>query len=131
VLFPYGRSVKSQATVQEFDVLREIHSDKASVEITSPFDGVLKEILVKEGEVAKVGEALCLIETEDDEQVESEGLAAVEPPSADLRRCRRPMDHLNLLPNVDIIPLIRINPPNLFDPAQTTPWQSPPSATLP
>jgi len=70
VLVPYGRSVKSQATVQAFDVLCEVQSDKASVEITSPFDGVLKEILVKEGEVAKVGEALCLIETEDGEEAD-------------------------------------------------------------
>ena len=49
VLVPYGRSVKSQATVQAFDVLCEVQSDKASVGITNLFDGVLKEILVKEG----------------------------------------------------------------------------------
>ena len=66
-----GRSVKSQGTVQAFDVLCEVQSDKASVEITSPFDGVLKEILVKEGGVAKVGEPLCLIETEDGEEASS------------------------------------------------------------
>ena len=67
----FYRSVKSSATVQAFDVLCEVQSDKASVEITSPFDGVLKEIFVKEGEVAKVGEPLCLIETEDGEEVDS------------------------------------------------------------
>ena len=65
-----GRSVKSRGTVQAFDVLCEVQSDKASVEITSPFDGVLKEILVKEGEVAKVGEPLCVIETEDGEDAD-------------------------------------------------------------
>jgi 2-oxoisovalerate dehydrogenase E2 component (dihydrolipoyl transacylase) len=64
------RSVKSRATVQAFDVLCEVQSDKASVEITSPFDGILKEIYVKEGEVAKVGEPLCLIETEDGEEAD-------------------------------------------------------------
>ncbi|KAF9643898.1 CoA-dependent acyltransferase [Thelephora ganbajun] len=63
-------SVKSQGTVQAFDVLCEVQSDKASVEITSPFDGVLKQILVKEGEVGKVGEPLCLIETEDGEEAD-------------------------------------------------------------
>ena len=67
LLLSCGRSVKSHETVQAFDVLCEVQSDKASVEITSPFDGILKEILVKEGEVAKVGEPLCLIETEDGE----------------------------------------------------------------
>ena len=65
-----GRSIKAQGTVQAFDALCEVQSDKASVEITSPFDGVLKEIFVKEGEVAKVGEPLCLIETEDGEEVD-------------------------------------------------------------
>lgn len=64
------RSVKSHATVQAFDVLCEVQSDKASVEITSPFDGILKEIFVKEGDVAKVGEPLCLIETEDGEEAD-------------------------------------------------------------
>jgi len=67
----WARSVKSQGTVQAFDVLCEVQSDKASVEITSPFDGVLKQIFVKEGEVAKVGEPLCLIETEDGEEADS------------------------------------------------------------
>lgn len=52
--------------VQAFDPLCEVQSDKASVEITSPFDGVVNEILVKEGDVAKVGEPLCIIETEED-----------------------------------------------------------------
>ena len=90
VLVLYGRSVKSRATVQAFDVLCEVQSDKACVEITSPFDGVLKEILVKEGEVAKVGEAPCLIETGDGEEVDSvetalsEGPAPVDSPSAGL-----------------------------------------------
>ena len=64
------RSVRPRGTIQAFDVLCEVQSDKASVEITSPFDGVVKEILVKEGEVAKVGGPLCLIETEDGEAVD-------------------------------------------------------------
>jgi len=60
-------SVKPQATVKPFDLLCEVQSDKASVEITSPYSGVVKELLVQEGEMAKVGEGICLIE------VESEG----------------------------------------------------------
>lgn len=55
-----------------------MQSDKASVEITSPFDGVIKELLVQEGEVAKVGAGLCLIEV-DEEAVEDADPAAVEP----------------------------------------------------
>lgn len=59
-----NRSVQPPATIQSFDALCEVQSDKASVEITSPFDGVMKELLVKEGEVAKVGEGLCIIEVD-------------------------------------------------------------------
>jgi 2-oxoisovalerate dehydrogenase E2 component (dihydrolipoyl transacylase) len=60
------RSIQPQANVQAFDPLCEVQSDKASVEITSPFDGVVKELLVQEGEIAKVGAGLCLIEVEED-----------------------------------------------------------------
>lgn len=64
------------ANVQAFDPLCEVQSDKASVEITSPFDGIVKELLVKEGDIAKVGAGLCLIEvdetiTEDTHPVEA------------------------------------------------------------
>ena len=55
-----------------------MQSDKASVEITSPFDGVVTELLVKEGEIAKVGSGLCLIEV--DEEIPDEiDSAVVEP----------------------------------------------------
>ncbi|KAH7919221.1 CoA-dependent acyltransferase [Leucogyrophana mollusca] len=59
-------SVKENNPIQSFDPLCEVQSDKASVEITSPFDGIVKELLVKEGEVAKVGQGLCLIEVEEE-----------------------------------------------------------------
>ena len=56
------RNIKPLANVEAFDPLCEVQSDKASVEITSPFDGIVKELLVQEGEIAKVGAGLCLIE---------------------------------------------------------------------
>lgn len=59
-------SVQPQAKIGSFDPLCEVQSDKASVEITSPFDGIVKEILVQEGHIAKVGEGLCVIEVEED-----------------------------------------------------------------
>lgn len=79
-LSSYTRSVKELGTVQSFDPLCEVQSDKASVEITSPFDGVVKEILVKEGEVAKVGQGLCVIEV-DEEMLGSSRAELVEPTS--------------------------------------------------
>lgn len=72
--------MKPLGAIQAFEPLCEVQSDKASVEITSPFDGIVKELLVKEGDVAKVGEGLCLIEV-DEETSESADPAAVEPVS--------------------------------------------------
>ncbi|EEB89387.1 hypothetical protein MPER_12517 [Moniliophthora perniciosa FA553] len=71
-------NVKPKSSVQAFDPLCEVQSDKASVEITSPFDGVVTELLVQEGEVAKVGSGLCLIEV-DEEVASSLDSKAVEP----------------------------------------------------
>ena len=59
--------MKPAERVQAFDPLCEVQSDKASVEITSPFDGVVGELLVQEGQVAKVGENLCFIEVDEEE----------------------------------------------------------------
>lgn len=72
------RSVQPLAKIQAFDPLCEVQSDKASVEITSPFDGVVKQLLVQEGEIAKVGAGLCLIEV-DEEVLEGVNPATVEP----------------------------------------------------
>ena len=58
MLVSRARSVKPRGTIQAFDILGQVQSDKASVGITSPFDGIVKEILVKEGEVAKMREPL-------------------------------------------------------------------------
>lgn len=74
------RSVQPAATVQAFDALCEVQSDKASVEITSPFDGVIRELLVKEGEVAKVGSGLCVIEVDEEEGVVAEEESPRPPP---------------------------------------------------
>ena len=85
VSYGFLRSIAPGTVVASFDPLCEVQSDKASVEITSPFDGVVKEILVKEGEVAKVGSGLCLIETEEEDTIgesTSQYTSAPEPPPA-------------------------------------------------
>ena len=56
--------VKVGDKVQEFDSLLEVQNDKAVVEIPSPVDGVIKEILIKEDETAIVDQTLVLIETD-------------------------------------------------------------------
>lgn len=74
------RNVNPPSQITAFDALCEVQSDKASVEITSPFDGTVKTILVKEGEVAKVGEGLCVIEVEESEYPSSEDQSSSPPP---------------------------------------------------
>jgi 2-oxoisovalerate dehydrogenase E2 component (dihydrolipoyl transacylase) len=47
--------------VQQYDVLCELITEKVNVEMPSPVEGTLLEILVEEGQTAAVGEAICLV----------------------------------------------------------------------
>jgi hypothetical protein len=49
-----------------FKPLCGVQSNKASIEITRPYDGTVTEILVQEGQVAKVGRDLCMIEVDNE-----------------------------------------------------------------
>jgi pyruvate dehydrogenase E2 component (dihydrolipoamide acetyltransferase) len=55
--------VREGQPVQEHDVLVEIETDKAVVQIPSPRSGTILKILHKEGDTVKVGETLVVIET--------------------------------------------------------------------
>lgn len=54
--------VKPGDHVKAFDKLLEVQSDKATVEITSRHDGIVKALGVKEKEMAKVGQVLVYFE---------------------------------------------------------------------
>ena len=58
-----------------------MQSDKASVEITSPYNGTVKAIPVQEAQVAKVGDGLCILEV-DEEESNLPDIPASEPPMA-------------------------------------------------
>jgi 2-oxoisovalerate dehydrogenase E2 component (dihydrolipoyl transacylase) len=60
------RFVKEGDKVREFDRVAEVQSDKATVEITSRYDGTVKKLFYKEGDEAHVGETLLDIEVKDD-----------------------------------------------------------------
>ncbi|GAA5997245.1 hypothetical protein JCM11641_002555, partial [Rhodosporidiobolus odoratus] len=53
--------VKPGDTIEEFDPLVEVMSDKASVEITSPFSGTVDSLSGSVGDMLKVGSTLCQI----------------------------------------------------------------------
>ena len=56
--------VSPGSAVSQFDRICEVQSDKASVEITSRFDGVVKRLCGEVGDMMFVGKPLLFIETE-------------------------------------------------------------------
>lgn len=52
--------------VEEMENLLTVQNDKATIDITSKYSGVLVKKCVNENEMAKVGSFLCEIDTEDD-----------------------------------------------------------------
>jgi len=72
------------AAVREDDLLVEVLTDKANMEIPSPVAGVLSRILAQPGQTVKVGEVIALIETESRAASPSapEKAVAVTPPPA-------------------------------------------------
>ncbi|GAA5859351.1 hypothetical protein JCM9279_006704, partial [Rhodotorula babjevae] len=80
--------VKEGDTVEEFDPIVEVMSDKASVEITSPFSGQVVGLSGAAGDMLRVGNTLCEVEVDsegagaDEVQSPTMPLAAAEPVAA-------------------------------------------------
>ena len=60
--------VTEGASVREDDPLVEIATDKVDSEIPAPVDGIIVEILAKEGTVAKVGDTIAILENNSEEK---------------------------------------------------------------
>ncbi|KAI0594469.1 2-oxoacid dehydrogenases acyltransferase-domain-containing protein [Biscogniauxia sp. FL1348] len=72
--------VEPEARVEEFSPLCEVQSDKASVEITSRFSGVVKKLHYEAGEMAKVGKPFVDIDIQGGASKEDlDALTAPEP----------------------------------------------------
>ena len=56
--------VKPGDTVNKYDSLAEVNTDKVTAEVPSSFTGVIKELIAQEGETLAVGALVCTIETE-------------------------------------------------------------------
>ncbi|KAF4985356.1 hypothetical protein FDECE_16624 [Fusarium decemcellulare] len=77
--------VEPGARVEEFSPLCEVQSDKASVEITSRFSGVVKKLYYEAGEMAKVGKAFVDIDIEGEAKPEDvDAVASQQPDKADV-----------------------------------------------
>ncbi|KAI9596451.1 2-oxoacid dehydrogenases acyltransferase-domain-containing protein [Syncephalis fuscata] len=59
--------VKPGSVIAQFDKICEVQSDKATVEITSRYDGTVKTLHYKVGEMAQVGQPLIEITTSDED----------------------------------------------------------------
>ncbi|EAF3319965.1 2-oxo acid dehydrogenase subunit E2 [Listeria monocytogenes] len=57
--------LKPGDTVEKYDAIAEVLTDKVTAEIPSSFSGTIKEILAEEDETLEVGEVICTIETAD------------------------------------------------------------------
>ncbi|KAK4250461.1 2-oxoacid dehydrogenases acyltransferase-domain-containing protein [Corynascus novoguineensis] len=73
--------VEPGARVEEFSPLCEVQSDKASVEITSRFAGVVKKLHYDAGEMAKVGKPFVDIDIEGDASEDPGAVVPSETPS--------------------------------------------------
>ncbi|KAI1281041.1 2-oxoacid dehydrogenase acyltransferase [Xylaria sp. FL0933] len=75
--------VEPEARVEEFSPLCEVQSDKASVEITSRFAGVVKKLYYEAGEMAKVGKPFVDIDIQGDAKKEDLDALTAPVPSTD------------------------------------------------
>jgi len=55
-------------TVEEYDPLCEVITDKVTAEVPSSFSGTIKEIIVEEGATVAVNEVICLVDIGDESQ---------------------------------------------------------------
>lgn len=63
--------VKEGTQIKQFEKIAEVQSDKATVEITSRYDGIVKKLHYGVNDMAKVGEPLIDIETDEKSSIDS------------------------------------------------------------
>ncbi len=68
-------------SVEEFEPLLEINTDKVDTEIPSPETGVLMDILVPEGTIVEVGTVLALISGQSEAPAEKQAIQAITDPA--------------------------------------------------
>jgi 2-oxoglutarate dehydrogenase E2 component (dihydrolipoamide succinyltransferase) len=65
--------------VEMDEFILEVATDKIDTEVPSPVAGVLKQILIQEGQIATIGKAICVIDASEVLAVESKEHVAKQP----------------------------------------------------
>jgi pyruvate dehydrogenase E2 component (dihydrolipoamide acetyltransferase) len=76
------------ATISEGQAVMELETEKAVVEVPSSVSGVVKEVLVKQGEKVKVGQVIFTVEGDTQAQTEAEKPAATEESQVQLEAAK-------------------------------------------
>ena len=81
-----GRWLKKQGdTVRKDEPLVALESEKATVELPAPEAGVLSQVLKENGDVAKVGELIALLEPQAQAQIRPHASASAPKPAAEVQ----------------------------------------------
>ena len=108
--------VKTGDTVQVDDSLVTLESDKATIDIPSPYQGTVKGILIKAGDKVSEGSALLTMEVSNDNKpvIESTTEKPLQPASLPLLLA--PMQPASFSPPVlPVVPTIGTDRPHLGD----------------
>lgn len=76
-----GWLVEEGDTVSEDQPVAEVETDKAIVEVPSPVNGTVREILAEEGEMVPVGNVIITFNVEGEDDLEGTGSAETEEPT--------------------------------------------------
>ncbi|WP_404409568.1 dihydrolipoamide acetyltransferase family protein [Jeotgalibacillus malaysiensis] len=68
-------------TVNKYDPIAEVNTDKVNAEVPSSYTGVIKELIANEGDTLEVGEVICSIEVEGGGSAEETSTQPEEKPS--------------------------------------------------
>lgn len=85
-------AVTAGQAIQEGDLILEVETDKAAVEIPSPTTGTVTEIHVESGDIAKVGDVLITFSTSDSAAPSSPETQQETEPHVDTKKDSRPAE---------------------------------------
>lgn len=83
--------VKAGDIVKKEDSLVSLESDKATIEIPSPYAGLIKELSVKHGDKVSEGDQILVMEAADIEDEEKSDIEAPLPPTPEVSSAAEPL----------------------------------------